>query len=225
MSSRLRSRKTETMPFTTSFRFRLALISLAIVGALAPGFACAEPSTAALVAEARRSFTLDGKPIPPEVFRDFGDGDIADSGGIWITVDAKAAIGSNLYFDEITKSGAWVSQKKAATPSGEAEETGYAYYGATESGLLVAVASFSGGGSGVFYTLHILAVAPGRGFDLDGKIYDRVDLSNVRSVVLGDRWDGEVKIAKNQIIVVTTRSGPADASGARRTTTIEAKRP
>jgi hypothetical protein len=47
----------------------------------------------------------------------------------------------------------------------------------------------------------------------------------VRTIILGDRWDGEVSIAKNSIVVVTTRTGPADDSGVRRTTTIEAVRP
>jgi hypothetical protein len=38
--------------------------------------------TTALIAEVRRAFTLNGKQIPPEIFRDFGDGDLADSGSI-----------------------------------------------------------------------------------------------------------------------------------------------
>jgi hypothetical protein len=38
------------------------------------------PATASLIAEARRTLTINGKPIPPEIFRDFGDGDMADSG-------------------------------------------------------------------------------------------------------------------------------------------------
>jgi hypothetical protein len=80
--------------------------------------------TAALIAEARRTFTLNGKQIPPEIFRDFGDGDLADSGTIWVTVDVKAAIGSNLYFDEIRQNGAWISQKKVIANAGAGEETG-----------------------------------------------------------------------------------------------------
>jgi hypothetical protein len=60
-------------------------------------------SAAALVAEVRHSFTIHGKPIPPEIFRDFGDGDLADSGSIWVTIDAAAAIGSNLYYDPIKR--------------------------------------------------------------------------------------------------------------------------
>ncbi len=37
-----------------------------------------DAATAALVAEVRQTFKLHGKPIPPEIFRDFGDGDLAE---------------------------------------------------------------------------------------------------------------------------------------------------
>jgi len=80
--------------------------------------------TAALIAEARRDFTLNGKQIPPEIFRDFGDGDLADSGTIWVTVDVKTAIGSNLYFYEIRQNRTWISQKKVTANAGAGEETG-----------------------------------------------------------------------------------------------------
>jgi hypothetical protein len=179
--------------------------------------------TAALVAEARRAFTLNGKQIPPEIFRDFGDGYIADSGTIWVTVDIKTAIGSNLYFDEIRQNGAWISQKKVT--AGAEEETGYTYVGATENGLLVVLAAYSGGGSADFITLHILDIAAARGFDLAGKVYDRINLTDLRRVALGDRWDGEISIAKNTIRVVTTRKGPADETGVREMMTIVARRP
>jgi hypothetical protein len=191
--------------------------------------AFAESSPDALVAEMRRSFTLDGKPVPPEIFRDFGDGDLADSGPIWVTIDVKAAIGSNLYFDTITKNGTWLVQRKVQTPPlgppfGD-ELTSYSYIGAADNGLLVVLASYSGGGSGDFITLHILDAAAGRGFDDDGKVYDRLNLTNVQSIPLGDRWSGEVTISHNTVTIVTERAGPADDSGVRRTTTIEASRP
>jgi hypothetical protein len=105
------------------------------------------------------------------------------------------------------------------------EETGYSYYGTTENGLLVVLASYSGGGSGNFITLHILDIAAARAFDLEGKIYERVNLTNLRSIALGDRWNGEIRIEHNAIRVVTARKGPADDSGKRETMTIEARRP
>jgi hypothetical protein len=71
----------------------------------------------------------------------------------------------------------------------------------------------SGGGSGDFITLHILDIAPARAFDPAGKVYERIDVTDLRRVALGDRWDGGVSIAKNTIRVVTTRRGRADGVG------------
>lgn len=190
-----------------------------------PAPAGTAPTSASLIAEVRRTFTVGGKPIPPEIFRDFGDGDLADSGSIWVTVDVNAASGSNLYFDDVKQDGKWVSQKKTDSKGDAGEETGYSYYGSTENGLLVVLASYSGGGSGNFITLHILELAAGRAFDLEGKSYERVNLTNLRSIALGDRWNGEIRIEKNVIRVVTTRKGPADDSGKREAMTIEARRP
>ena len=203
----------------------LALAGWLFVLSLAPLARAAEASSAALVAEMRRSFTLDGKPVPTQIFRDFGDGDMADSGPIWVTVDVKSAIGSNLYYDAITKNGDWLVQRKVQTlPFGD-ELTGYDYIGSTENGLLVVLASYSGGGSGDFITLHILDIAVGHGFDSEGKVYDRINLTDIRSVPLGDRWSGDVTIAHNTVTIVTERAGPVDDSGVRRTRTIEASRP
>jgi hypothetical protein len=137
-----------------------------------------------------------------------------------MTVDLDAAVGSNLYYDDITVDHRSAMQKK----TGSNEETGYVYIGTTDNGLLVAVASFSGGGSGSFITLHIMDLAAAKAFDNDGKVYTRIALTNLRSIALGDRWDGDVTITGNTIRVVTRRNGPADDS-ARPPMTIEAKRP
>jgi hypothetical protein len=191
---------------------------------LAQAAETAKASDAAVLAEVRNSFTIGGKPIPPEIFRDFGDGDIADSGGIWITVDAAAAIGSNLYFDDIKRDGGAVSQSKRGANNAVVETTDYSFYGTTQNGLIVVIASYNSGGTGIFYTLHLVDVAAARGIDLDGKPYRRIDLTNVRSVILGDRWEGELKIVGNTVKIVTTRKGPAD-SGTQPPSSITATRP
>jgi hypothetical protein len=184
----------------------------------------ASDSASALVAEIRRSFTIRGKTIPPEIFRDFGDGDLADSGAIWVTVDAAAAIGSNLYFDPIREDGQWWIQRKQRSTTDVPEETAYEFYGATANGLLVVLASYNGGGSGTFYSLHIVDVAAAAGIDIEGKRYQRINLTNIRTVILGDRWQGELKISGSAVRVITTRNGPADDS-ARPPFTIIAERP
>src|SRR5271154_98972 len=123
----------------------------------ASGASASGPSPAAFVAEVRKSFTINGKPIPPEIFRDFGDGDLADStNSIWITVDVLAATGSNRYYDDIKGDHGSYTQKPATCAQPPCEETGSLYIGSADNGLLVVVASYSGGGSGDFETLHIL---------------------------------------------------------------------
>jgi hypothetical protein len=98
----------------------------------------------------------------------------------------------------------------------------YEYRGATANGLLVFLGAWSGGGSGTFYYLHILDAVSNRAFDEDGSTYVRLDLTLVRTVILGDRWEGDVKISGNSVRIVT------DASRAERrvgSATIDARRP
>jgi len=184
-----------------------------------------DADTAALVAEVRKSFTVHGKPIPPGIFFDFGDGDLADSGNIWVTVNVAAATGSNLYYDDITGTGGWFSQKPAKGRPHAGEEISYSYYGATNNGLLVVVTCYDGGGSGRFFSLHVLDLALVHAIDIEGKPDWQINLTLLRTIPLGDRWAGEVSIAKNTIKIVTTRSGPADDSGELRTMTVLAERP
>jgi hypothetical protein len=204
------------------------MLALLIAGAwcaqAAPRKAPPADPASLLIAELRRTFTLHGKRVPPEIFRDMGDGNIADSESIWVTVDVEAAIGSNLYADDIKEERGWVVQTRTVQGTSGGEETAYKFIGSTENGLLVAVASYNGGGTGTFHTLHILDVAAARAFDLEGKFYRRINLTSVRNVVLGDRWDGDVRIAKSLIIITTTRDGPT-GTGPPKTTTLEARRP
>jgi hypothetical protein len=194
---------------------RLAFLVVALIALIAPALA------ASPLDELRRSFTLDGKPVPPGVFRDFGDADLDDSLPSVVAIDVKAAIDSNRYGDPIARRGEWLTQSRPAAGSlNGAEETDYRFIGATKSGLLVVIATYSGGGSGVFTTLHVLDASLAAGFDGDGKRYGRVDLAVLSSVVLGDRWQGEAAIAGDTIRIATTRTA---AEGVPKS--IEAKRP
>ena len=73
-----------SMPRLSLSRMSTALTLGVIASCVPPATGTADDagSTAALIAEVRRSFTLDGEQIPPEIFRDFGDGDLADSGSV-----------------------------------------------------------------------------------------------------------------------------------------------
>jgi hypothetical protein len=173
--------------------------------------------------EVRKSFTIGDKPIPPEIFADFGDAMMSDNRPIVVTIDANSAIESNRYADLIKTNGLWVEQVKPGSGSFNGPETmSYEYRGATANGLLVFLAAYSGGGSGTFYYLHILDAASVRAFDEDGSTYSRLNLTLVRTYILGDRWQGDVQISGNSVRIVTKTSlGGHGASSV----TIKARRP
>jgi hypothetical protein len=173
--------------------------------------------------EVRKSFTIGGKPIPPEIFADFGDAMMSDSRPIVVTIDANTAIDSNRYADPIKTNGRWVEQIKPGSGSFNGPETmSYEYRGVTSNGLPVVLAAYSGGGSGTFTYLHILDAASNRAFDEDGSSYPRLDLTLERTYILGDRWQGDVRISGNSVRIVTEASlGGHGVSPV----TIEARRP
>jgi hypothetical protein len=199
---------------------RHSVAVLSMIGALA---AAPTAFAGAPLDEARSAFTVEGKPIPPEIFDDLGDSDLSDADSILVTVDVRAATGSNRYADPITKYGRWVKQVKAndKTLNGH-EETAYEFIGGTRNGLLVVVTSYNGGGTGVFYTLHVLDLALVPAFDANGRIYQRLNLTVLRSVALGDGWDGAVTISDNMVHVLT-KATTVGSGGALKS--IEARRP
>jgi hypothetical protein len=141
-----------------------------------------------------------------------------------VTVDLAAAVGSNLYYDPIRDYREWKIQTRQRQTTDAPEETSYSFKGATANGLLVVIAGYNGGGTGTFHTLHILDVTAAIGFDSDGKRYQRINLTDVRSIVLGDRWEGEMKISGNAVRATTRRNGPANLEP-RSPMTITAERP
>ncbi len=185
------------------------------------------PAAAAFAAnpleEARKTFTVGGKPIPPEIFADFGDAMLSDSRPIVVTIDADAAIDSNRYADPIIANGRWIEQAKPGSGSFNGPETtAYQFLGATASGLLVVLATYSGGGSGTFTYLHLLDAASVRAFEEDGSTYSRLNLTLIRTLILGDRWQGNVTIAGDAVRIVTDASLGGPGAG---TVTIVARRP
>ena len=195
--------------------FRIGLLLIVILGT-----SVGAPAADALD-ELRASFTVGGKPVPPEVFGDFGDAIMSDNRPIIVSVDALTAIDSNRYADPIKSVGGWVEQVRQIDKT-NVETMAYRYIGATDDGILVAVASWSGGGTGVFYTLHIVDATWAGAFDVDGSAYRRLTLTNLRSVALGDRWDGNVTISGSKINIDTTSSRGGSGAGK---ITLDARRP
>ena len=111
--------------------------------------------------EVRRSFTIGGKLIPPEIFADFGDAMMSDDRPIVVTIDANAAIDSNRYADPIKTNGRWVEQIKLGSGSFNGPETmSYEFRGATANGMLVFLSRGAEAAAGRFITCIFLTPAP-----------------------------------------------------------------
>lgn len=185
-------------------------------------------ATEASIAELRRSFTLDQRPVPPEVFTDFANGDPFEGArSAMVTVDVGTAIGSNLYADPIVRGeDGWVSQRKIVAGRVEPPAAqSYKFIGATQNGLLVVVSAYYGGGTGRYFTLHILDLAAAPAYDSGGKLYDRLNLTILRALPLGDRWHGSVVIAGNTVTIATDPGEPNNGNRDRTTQRLEAVRP
>jgi hypothetical protein len=196
---------------------RRAALALMLMSVAAPARA------ADRLDEVRRTFSIDGKPIPPRIFADFGDATLSDSRPIVAGIDALAGMDSNRWFGAITKKGAWFEKNTELFDARNVGESiSYEYIGATRNNLLVVLTAYSGGGSGVFYALNILDAAWASAFDDDGTTYQRLDLKLLRHVALGDRWQGEIKISANSIHVATSGALPGQDMKSK---DLEARRP
>jgi hypothetical protein len=57
----------------------------------------------------------------------------------------------------------------------------------------VASAAYSAGGSGTFHFLLIMDAAMVSAFDEDSSTYRRLNLTLIRTLILRDRWQSEVR--------------------------------
>lgn len=180
------------------------------------------------VEELRAHFTVAHQPVPPEALGDLGASDLADPGhSLRVTVDLLRAVGADGYPDKIeTGAKGWISQAKRASDAQQPTEAiGYRFIGTTRNGLLVALSAFWSGGSGHFYTLQVLDAGIGHAFDADGKPYERLTLTAIRNISLGDRWQGSVSISGDSLVVVTKAGEPNNGQTEPSTQTIQAARP
>jgi hypothetical protein len=205
---------------------RRAAFASALLVVFAGGVSAAQAGDR--LGELRHTFTLDRKPIPPEIFADFGDDDLSDPGtSLRVTIDLLAAMGRTLYSGAVgTAPDGWVTQTRVTGGAATAgERTSYKFIGATRNDLLVVLVDYTFAGSGSYYTLHIMDAAPGHAFDSAGKLYDRLNLTVVRNIPLGDRWKGSIDIVADTITIVTEPGEPNNANGSRATQRFEAQRP
>ena len=194
-------------------RATLTAVGVAVLiagcGQLAPGRKGRGPILAV-----DHGFSFTKEPfIHPNIIQDLSTW-LSDTGDQVVTISLVDAQDSSRYFGEVLHT----SQPGGRCPyvytgrRNEGESFGYRYVGMTESGVHVLYTSDWGGGSGVFKDIMLLTIEHDYAVDCchwDGLTTlttikaekRRVLVRKLGAIALGDRWDGELSIAGNELHV------------------------
>jgi len=160
--------------------------------------AFAESGIKKALLEANTHFTYKSKPIHPGLVEEFNTWLSDNCNPITISVDVAAADDTNEYSDsdiESTPNGYVSNQKESG------EYFRYKWLGRLNNGLHVLEVAEGGGGSGEFKSLFFIKFDEGVGITPEGKQYDRLLMTIVRGVTLGDRDSGEISVSPDKVIL------------------------
>lgn len=145
--------------------------------------------------------------VHPKIIQDLSTW-LSDRGDQVVAINLRDAQGSNRYFGDVGVN-AVDGQCPFVYTDEKSQRFGYRYIGMTESGVHVLYTSSSGGGSGVFTHLMLLAIAFDYGIDCcdwDAQTAIRADrkrlsIKKLGEIVLGDRWSGQLSVLGNELRV------------------------
>lgn len=143
--------------------------------------------------------------IHPKIIQDLSTW-LSDRGDQVVAINLRDAQGSNRYFGDVGVN-AVDGQCPFVYTDEKSQRFGYRYIGMTKSGVHVLYTSSSGGGSGVFTHLLLLAIAFDYGIDCcdwDAQTAIRADrkrlsIKKLGEIVLGDRWSGQLSVLGNEL--------------------------
>ncbi len=189
----------------SAFRIKYAigaLVMLSLVSAIAmPSDATAASSN--LIEEANKSFTYLGKPIHPFLMQKMQNWLSDDRPPITIAVDVKAAYDTNEFSnDSIKTEEGWYRAEREEEYGDvrEYEMCSYKWHGKLGDKLHVVEFGSSGGGSGFFMDLLLVQFREGT-ISREGKIEDQLVMEIKGTYSLGDRYDGEIKVYPDRIVI------------------------
>lgn len=158
-------------------------------------------ASAELVDEVRATFTWRGAAVHPAIVELFSDWISDPVEPQVLAVDLSTAQDSNRFRPETSTHDAsgWVRVKRA--DANDHTEFGYHFVGTLPSGTIVLHAYESGGGSGTFESVMLLAASVEHATASDGGRRDRQVLTVLRIVILGDRADARLSLAGTRVTV------------------------
>jgi len=162
------------------------------------------------------SYLLAHAPyLNPSIIEELNTG-LADTGDQIVAINLSDAIGSNRYCcdDEIQVfkpkgENPYVYKDLKSEDKEPAGSFGYQYIGKTASGVYVLQTTDDGGGSGVFQSLMLVVVEKDKGATLikEGNgaaikmTRERILIKKLGTIALGDRYAGQIRINKNELII------------------------
>ena len=142
-----------------------------------------------------QQFTYKNKPIHPKLVKELIPW-ISDEKPVTVAVDVAAAFQTNEYFADV------IVEKEGYIKFQENDEIfWYEWLGKLDNGIhVVRTFDASVDGSGVFQDLLFIKFHT-QEFDLNGKIYEQVIMTLVKSYGLGDRIYPQIDIFNDKVII------------------------
>ena len=157
--------------------------------------------------ELNNSFTYRGEPIHPALVKEFSNWMSDNRPPIITTVDVSAAFNTNQYhLSEIKKRNDWYFYEEIETDGDIRfyESFGYRWLGKMDNGIHVLETASSGGGSGVFMDLMLVKFSEGE-ILWEGKKEKQLLMSIVGTYMLGDRYEGDIKVYPDRIFIPASK--------------------
>ncbi len=160
----------------------------------------------AQVSQNQLPYSFSSEPfIHPKIVKDLSTW-MSDRGDQVVSINLLDSQDSNRYYGnkhilETDGEHPFVFTKKGST------SFGYEYVGTTNSGITILLTSDYGGGSGQFMGLLFLTLSNDQGISCDWEESvirfdrDRLLITKLGSVWLGDRWSGELRVDGNELFV------------------------
>ncbi|MCK4994299.1 MAG: hypothetical protein KAS13_04540 [Candidatus Omnitrophica bacterium] len=159
------------------------------------------------LSEVNTKFTYKDSPIHPFLIRQFLNWTSDYRSPILTTVDVSAAFDTNQYqITEIKKQNDWLFSEKEEIDGDIRlyESFHYHWVGKMQNGIHVLETGSSGGGSGFFMDLMFVRFSEDE-ILWESKKESQLLMSIVGIYSLGDRYDGDIKVYANKVLIPASR--------------------
>lgn len=158
--------------------------------------------------EVNANFTYKGEPIHPRLIHEFSNWLSDGVSPVVTTIDIIAAFDTNEYpQSELKKRDEWI-YSETEEMDGDVrlyESFDYKWLGKMDNDIHVLETGSSGGGSGFFMDLMLIRFSEGE-ILVENKQEKQLLMSIVGIYSLGDRYDGDIKVYSDRVVVPASKN-------------------